>query len=72
MRYDVHNVGCSTEAANTSWNALHPSGAGPSFVVEAPIQMIRAPAQLVSRRSMLPTGNLATTCWSTARFVAAT
>jgi len=29
-------------------------------VVEAPIQMIRAPAQLVSRRSILPTGNLAT------------
>jgi hypothetical protein len=39
---------------------FHPSGAGPSIVAEAPLQMIRAPAQLVSRRSILPTGNLAT------------
>jgi hypothetical protein len=60
VRYALNNVGCSTKRPTRRETLFHPSGAGLFFLAEAPIQMIRAPAQLVSRRSILPTGNLAT------------
>src|ERR1700756_3990430 len=49
--------------ANTSWNApsSHPAPARNSWLKHR-IQMIRASSTTVSRRSILPTGNLASLC----------
>jgi hypothetical protein len=55
--YARNNVGCSIRWPARRETLLHPSGARPDLVADA-----LNPAQFVSRRSILPTGNLATLC----------
>jgi len=55
--YARNNVGCSIRWPARRETLLHRSGARPDLVADA-----LNPAQFVSRRSILPTGNLATLC----------